>query len=103
MNYRTIIINGIPFEVIRSRHTRDRINKFIQAPRKTLYDAYDKPSKAKIEIYEDWRSWYCNSDDVYGLSVISYSTQTFTLGAIYCDDEIDGYIKITKSHNYLYI
>lgn len=81
----------------------------------SLYKFYNKPSKTKIKIANDWRLWCCGTDNVFMLSVKSASRYMFTMSALYFSGETDGYrtfkngmwingyIVITKAHNYLYL
>lgn len=108
------IINGERFEVKRisdielhAMINRHKVN--------SLYKFYDKPSKTKIEIADAWRLWCCGTDNVFMLSVKSANQYQFTMCALYFSGETDGYrtfkydtwvngyIVITKAHNYLYL
>lgn len=98
-------INGEMFEIIRSKYTPELIDRhWKNYSGKTLDYYYQKPSKIKKAIYADWRDW--SSDPcIWAFEVISGSCFTFSLGAILKNEHGNdiGYIKIIKSHNYLYL
>ena len=109
-------INGRRFEVVRidSALLTSMIhnhNSFV-----SIWDAYKNPSNAKECIYNSWKLWQERTERVYGLSVRGHNCFKFTLGALYFDSETDGYrtymngygwingyIKVTDMHNYLYL
>lgn len=83
-----------------------------------IYDAYQKPSEAKVSIWNEWVDWArdVNTFDytyaVKNLSICATTCQTFTVCAIvreFDEDEIGNYLPVatyimvaTKYHNYLY-
>ena len=99
---KTIEINGETFEVIRSwKYDFARKFKFTGYG---LSHFYQKPSQVKKDIYEYWRKWACNADNVHYLQVRTANGRFFTLEAVYMDDvQVYGYIEITKNHNRLYV
>lgn len=110
----TKTINGERFEVKRVSSTE--LHAMINNHKvNSLYRFYDKPSKTKIDIADAWRVWCGGTDNVFLLSVKSANTFQFTMSALYFSGETDryrtfkdgtwvnGYIVITKSHNYLYL
>ena len=89
-----------------------------------IYDAYKKPSEAKVSVWNEWVLWakYVNMfDDTYevkNLSICATNNKMFTVCAIireFDDDKIyrklcgnnltvATYIMVaTKYHNYLYL
>lgn len=107
-------INGEQFEV--KRIDSVKLHAMINRHKvNSLYKFYNKPSKTKIEIANDWRLWCAGTDNVFYLSVKSANTFHFTMSALYFSGETDGYrtfkdgmwfngyIVITKAHNYLYL
>lgn len=99
-------LNGVVFEVVKSKHTQDMIDFHREYERKDLCQCYANPSEAKREIYTEWVNWaFGMFPDVWNFGITSYNQQTFTLGGILYseDDEIIGYLKITKAHNRLYL
>ena len=84
-----------------------------------IYDAYKKPSEAKVSVWNAWVSWardvntfYDNPYEVKNLSICATNCQTFTVCAIiqeFDEDEIGNHLAVatyimvaTKYHNYLY-
>ena len=83
-----------------------------------IYDAYQKPSEAKVSVWNKWVSWAedVNTFDytyvVKNLSIRATTCQTFTVCAIvreFDEDEIGNYLPVatylmvaTKYQQYLY-
>lgn len=100
-----IEINGEMFEIIRSKYTQNMIeNHWKNYSGRTLDNFYQKPSEIKKAIYADWREW-SSDPQIWAFEVISGNWNNFSIGAIFRDEHGNeiGYIKITKSHNYLYL
>lgn len=99
---KTTIINGRTFEV----HTKDALVLLGMAQETSknisLYHAYDRYSYAKERIYDDWKEWAQGVDGLQNFDVCSHSSNFFSLSGI-IDGEPLTVIKITPSHNYLYI
>ena len=85
-----------------------------------IYDAYKKPSEAKVSVWNAWISWardvnnmFDDNYEVKNLSICAHTNQMFTVCAIvreYDEDEIGNYLPVatyimvaTKYHNYLYL
>ena len=84
-----------------------------------IYDAYKKPSEAKVSVWNEWVSWANDVnifDDFYevkNLSICATTNQMFTVCAIIREFDYDEsgncltvatYIMVaTKYHNYLYL
>ncbi len=99
---KTITINGREFEAIHSDNYCNVYNFHYEG--KTLNKFYKKSSKVKQEIYEDWHKWASETDEVEYFQVRGANGFTFTLEALYVkNNQVLGYILITKSHNYLYL
>lgn len=99
---------GVDFETIKSKKTQQMIDVHCERwPRySSLADCYDRPSDAKRAIYDEWMQWsYDMFPDVSQFGITSYNTFDFTLGGLLfdSDDNLLGYIRITKAHNYLYL
>lgn len=72
-----------------------------------IYDAYDRPSQTKIEIWDDWKKWFDNIHNIeqshksYSGFMFIYSrcTTNFTIvfNAVKGERTIFGYI--SKDHN----
>lgn len=100
-------INGETFEIIKPRNwnVKEAIERLAREPRKDLYSHYEKPSKAKIGIWNAWVDWALESP-VNCLTVTSANTWQFTISAVLYDPETDedlGLIHITSAHNRLYL
>ena len=104
---KTQVINGITFEVHHTSQIKRYLNIHIYAWNKgqfDIYDVYERPSRAKVEIFEEWFDWFCMTKEAANLVIASAGCQTFSLMAYYIDpetDEILGIFHITKDHNYL--
>ena len=104
---KTLNINGVEFEVHHTKH----INRYFNAQNYAwnkgqfdIYDVYNRPSRAKVEIFNDWFDWFCMTKEAANLVITSANCQTFSLMAYYIDpetDEILGILHITKEHNNL--
>ena len=101
-------IYGEDFEVIKPRK-REVVPVY---PTKwdymDIYDAYDRPSVYKVEIWEYWRKFGLKDDERYhiGLPFIrSRNCQTFTvtMNAYDIDGKFIGVMVITRDHNRLYL
>lgn len=69
----------------------------------TLFDAYDKPSKAKQQIWAKWLEYFYTTDnfkDVLYVDIMSRNSMRFTIiaGAVGKDNKI-YIIKIYPTHN----
>lgn len=101
-------INGRRFETVKSVKAEELMRIHLKLySGKTLYTAYRTPSAKKIAVYEGWREWLHNADEVEYFEVVSKSPYTFSLGAIYTNGYPDyeplGYIHITPAHNRLFL
>ena len=97
-------INGVNFEVVKSKYTDSMIKNHKNALR--LSDFYETYSYRKRIIEEEWREWASGAPNVCGIGVQSANTFSFTMGAWYIDTitlEIIGYIQITPCHERLYL
>ena len=104
---KTITLNGITFEV--SKKALD-ISIVCYAGR-NLYDCYNNPSNKKIAIWNDWNMYFCElTNPLRSMSKVvthpfvnSYNNNFFTIG---CQFELYGTyytVKITPTHNYIWI
>lgn len=95
MKRKTIEINDRTFE-LRTEHSCYR-NLYAG---RSVWDCYDRPSRTKEDIYNDWLKWAVDADvDSFGVS--SYNCHLFTLSGIYHAPNGDSYfIRITPAHNY---
>lgn len=106
---------GKKFEVIQGKNLLEK-NEAIKAIEtdleyyngRTLYDAYNKPSSTKVNIWKSWKDFFDNyilRQDVYRVEycVASANSHIFTISAhISLLNGEHYYMKITPSHNRLY-
>lgn len=87
-------INGVYFTIKGSKFT----GKFSPSY-ENLYQAYNKPSEVKQDIFKEWRLWYCNTDDALDFGIGSRNVYQFTLGCnLYnASDKPFGVVSIRKS------
>ena len=65
---------------------------------RTIYQAYYKPSKRKIAIYEDWHEYFFHMEcDLFSFVIPTYNYEIFTI-AVRMDDKL---FYITPKHNYV--
>ena len=98
-----MLINFVEFEVQKPVS----LEKFLvhnHRERVDLFDCYERPSHAKMDIYSDWLEWCLNTEGMSFPTITSYNTSQFTIGATYTDPEtLKHYIiEITKKHNRVY-
>lgn len=95
---KTIIINEKTFELKTGCGVRNYYRYLY--PNRSLWECYNRPSRTKEEIYEEWAKWAMDTGiDDFGVS--SYNSQFFTLtGLYYADDGNTYFIRITPAHNY---
>ena len=95
MAKKTITINERTFELV----SRQGVYREIH-PHRSIWDCYSKPSRTKVEIYEDWLKWAVEAD-VESFGVCGYNCNIFTLtGLFYNNDDECYFLKITPTHNY---
>lgn len=99
------------FEVYKANtNTGQAIIDRFESPYKvyrSIYDAYKRPSHAKVKAWETWQEWYrtlpaeLGGHDVekYGMFVSSRCTSNFTISAKLTKGERLIYLFITKDHN----
>lgn len=99
---RIVTINGVDFEIINPITVQgERLilayDWFINARgKRSITDAYKKPSTKKVSIYESWRVFF-SEIECTGYTVLGSNCNMFSVGAI---DVHGNYYYITKSHNY---
>ena len=104
-------INGVMFEEKRRVLTFHEVTACLGTPwghYKDLWDAYNRPSKAKIGIYEEWSNWFLelnllkcvreckwwiSSRNTFGFSITGY--------VIYENGTAQAFY-ITRDHNRMY-
>ena len=108
---KTITINGVEFEVHKSNTAdiRTEINHMRNWGFDSIYDAYEKPSRYNVEIWEEWLDWARNCfDENFNISrmcITGPTSKHFSIKAPIYDDNYDlrGYLWITKLHNRVYL
>lgn len=74
----------------------------------TLWDAYDRPSTAKIEIYDTWKKWFIELGQSAGVAgydwwISSKNTFGFSItGYVVYEDGTAQAFYITRDHNRMY-
>lgn len=91
-----IELNNVDFELGKPINGQPSINT------RSIWDCYDKPSKIKEEIYEEWRNWFVRDCDSYLFGVCSYNGHFFTINGLITVNEKTYYLVITRSHNRAY-
>ena len=98
------LINGVYFEEVKPTSKKaqelvDTINWYIQSRGvRDLHKAYNKPSYKKVNIWNDWRSFFYELNiPSTDYSVLGSSCDFFSIGAW---DVHGNYYYITKAHNY---
>ena len=90
-----------PFEVIRKPTKKVKAmlanvacwETLPNGPR-TIWDAYNNPSYAKVKIYEEWREWFSEAKD---FRIVCHNDNFFSIAVV-----TDNYIfYITKNNNYM--
>ena len=85
--------NGVIFEV------KKPIDILTVKPRKSLYQCYKEPSRAKESIYRYWSDYVFNTFDyVENFGIESYNVNMFTLGWT----TTSGVFYITKTRHEFY-
>lgn len=96
---KTININGVDFEVLKPRNSVKPFKGNFGAPDE-IYQCYDRPSRYKVGIWEDWYNWALATDGVRRFEITSYNCMQFTIRGLYEDENGDLYnLVITKMHN----
>lgn len=108
MRYETIY--GETFEVIKPR--KREIKPFYPTnwDYADIYEAYERPSRIKVEIWEDWCRYGIEDDERYHIGcpwITARNTFGFTVTMNVYDKENDyafvGIMVITCDHNRLYL
>ena len=92
--YETIKLNGEYFEL----DTKERTTE-TSISRRDIDDCYERPSRYKLSIYNEWSNWFLNNDGYCGVG--SYNCMMFTIQGYVTDKETGKryYCYITKAHN----
>lgn len=65
-----------------------------------IYKFYEKPSKAKVSIWNEWVEWA--KENNAEISIASGNHHTFTIQGKVTVDNVLYYVYITKTANHLY-
>lgn len=106
---------GKRFELVRRKNLLEKNEaiKSIESDMKyynqrTLYDAYNKPSVEKINVWNNWEGFFANyilREDVKSVEYCAGGANTFTFTILAHISFITGehyYMKITPNHKRLY-
>ena len=111
----TITLNGKNFELYTRKNPLEK-SEPIEAietglqyyNKRTLYDAYNQPSTAKVSIWNNWKDFFDNyilRSDVYSVEYCVAGASAFTFTILAHISFLNGeqyYMRITPSHNKLY-
>ena len=104
-NHERVAIGGKIFEIagcINSEKFQEAVHRCVNLP--MLDECYNKPSQAKINIYDEWNEFrYKNCGLCGACGVASFNTMCFTLDFIISNGFDNFYAHITPAHNYLYV
>ena len=92
-----IEINGVNF-IIENTTVLDDNRRYFR----TLYECYERPSKYKEAIYDDWCNYFAGLGCILECGIVSYNCMQFTFGAYFTYNAQKYYAYITKSYNRLY-
>ena len=87
-------IEGVKFEKVRGSVNHN-------TNLKTLYEAYERPSQAKVSIYNKWVE-YAKKVDANNYGIASFNCMMFTFDFMFSFNDVIYYAHITPSNNYLY-
>ena len=92
--YETITLNGEYF-TLDNKETETET----ALTRRDIYDCYERPSRYKVDIFNDWRNWFIENDGY--CTVSSYNCMMFTIAGYVTDKETNEryYCYITKANN----
>ena len=89
-----IEIKGVKFEKVSGS-----IN-IVNTNLKTLYQCYDRPSQAKVGIYNEWVE-YARKVDASKWGIATYNANVFTFDFCFKYEDKKYYAHITPCHNYI--
>ena len=96
-------INGIDFEMQNNSITDTIFTNLLYGKHCDLFDYYERPSQTKINIWDSWVEWFCQTDGILSWSVCGANSNQFSIEATYQDINGDCYkLYITKAHNRIY-
>ena len=95
---KVVVLNGKEFRLKGKIFSHD-----IYESRRTIYDCYDKPSQAKVAIWESWVDWALYIDTEAMLWVNSFNYNMFTISGIIGTEIGVCYLYITKTRQELWL
>lgn len=102
-----IDINGETFEVIKPRKYKPEYAVPSQWDYLNIYEAYEKPSAIKVDIWQYWVGFYGDDNYSFGVPFISgKSCFAFTITFNVFDNHTGewlGIAIITRDHNRIYL
>ena len=100
---RKIEINDVTFELTIPRHHVDpNYSRF--GCECDIYDFYDRPSRFKVAIWEDWLNWARDTDNVVTFYISGANGFQFTIsGCVQTPDGKMYNLYITRDHNRAYL
>ena len=106
MKRKTLEINGEFFELFKADAGASARFTGTGAAYDAIYEAYDRPSIAKVQIWHDWCDW-CYTLNQNGIPcTLEIGSHTFSQFSINGKIKFDGHVYdlwITKCHNRAYI
>ena len=94
MRKEKIVINGVKFEKVGGNIHNINTNL------KNLYQCYDRPSQAKVGIYNEWVD-YARKVDASKWGIATYNANVFTFDFCFKYESKKYYAHITPCHNYI--
>lgn len=94
MKKEKITINGVNFEKVKGGVNNINTNL------KDIYQCYDRPSQAKVNIFKEWCD-FAKKVDASNYGIASYNANIFTFDFMFSYENAIYYAHITPSHNYI--
>lgn len=96
----TINLQGEKFTVYSSNSNTRRTMS--QWDYRDIFEAHSRPSKIKVDVWNDWNHVFNASCEEFNLWVSSRNDYNFTISGWCIIDGITYNVRITKAHNELY-
>ena len=102
---RTMLLNGKLFQVITPRKPQnDNILRLAKGAGKDIYSVYTRPSRSKIDAYNEWKDWSIKTSDLYDISqfgITGAGSHFFSIGFMLTLDGKKYIGKITRDNQTL--
>lgn len=92
-----VTLCGVDFEFCGALDKIGKIGRY-----RDIYDAYQKPSATKVDIWFDWLKFFVNNFERVDIKVGSRNVFNFTIEALFTYENKHYYAYITSKHNRLY-